>query len=99
LKRSLATWKRDDDTLPTLDYEALDVAGMELPPGWRGYGAKDYVEHPGTSTREQEVQTVRERITGQGGDRFAVQDALMPYEHLLPERYRSRNERIDEGFA
>jgi fumarate reductase flavoprotein subunit len=99
LKRSLATWRDDADTLPTLSYEALDVGKMELPPGWRGYGAKDYLVHPHTAAREQEVQAVRERITGQGGDRFAVQDALMPYEHLLPARYRSRNERIDEGFA
>ncbi len=45
LKRTLATW-RGDATLPTLDYEALDVGKMELPPGWRGYGAKDYVDHP-----------------------------------------------------
>ena len=22
---------------------------MELPPGWRGYGAKDYVDHPDTA--------------------------------------------------
>ena len=29
-------------------------------------------------------------------DRHAVQAALMPYEHLLPERFRGRNERIDE---
>jgi len=29
-------------------------------------------------------------------DRHAVQSAVMPYEHLLPERFRGRNERIDE---
>jgi len=32
-------------------------------------------------------------------DRFAIQEALMPYEHLLPERFRGRNERIDERFS
>jgi hypothetical protein len=31
-------------------------------------------------------------------DRFTVQAALMPYEHLLPTRFRGRNERIDERF-
>ena len=29
-------------------------------------------------------------------DRFELQRALMPYEHLLPARFRGRNERIDE---
>jgi len=98
LKRSLATWGHDDDTLPTLTYEALDVRKMELPPGWRGYGARDYVDHPHTPAREQEVTDIRERIGREGGDRFAVQQALMPYEQLMPVRYRGRNERIDREF-
>jgi fumarate reductase flavoprotein subunit len=92
LKRTLATWKHDDDTLPTLDYEPLDVTRMELPPGWRGYGAKDYVDHPDTQARLAEVERVRKS----GGDRHDVQQALMPFEHLLPERFRGRNERIDD---
>jgi fumarate reductase flavoprotein subunit len=46
LHRTLATWKNADDTLPTLAREPIDVMQMELPPGWRGYGAKDYVDHP-----------------------------------------------------
>ena len=33
-----------------------------------------------------------------GPDRFALQAKLMPYEHLLPPRFRGRNERIDERF-
>src|SRR4029079_9302800 len=37
LKRTLATWRGDADTLPALAYERLDVNQMELPPGWRGY--------------------------------------------------------------
>ena len=32
----------------------------------------------------------------QGADRYAVQSEIMPYDHLLPERFRGRNERIDE---
>ena len=48
LKRTLATWRDPSDTLPSLAYEPLDVMTMELPPGWRGYGAKDYVDHPDT---------------------------------------------------
>jgi fumarate reductase flavoprotein subunit len=93
LKRTLATWK-EGETLPKLGYEALDVKRMELPPGWRGYGAKDYTDHPDTPGRQAEVDRVKEKVA----DRFERQNALMPYEHLLPEPLRGRNERIDERF-
>jgi fumarate reductase flavoprotein subunit len=96
LKRTLATWANPDDLLPTLDYEALDVKRMELPPGWRGYGAKDYIEHPDTQGRAAEVAAIKARLAG--ADRFAVQQALMPYEALLPARFQGRNERLDEGI-
>jgi len=95
LKRTLATWKSDSDTLPTLSYEAIDIRRMELPPGWRGYGAKDYVDHPDTPTRQAEVEAARQ----QSGNRFELQQALMPFEHLLPQRLRGRNERIDEPLT
>jgi fumarate reductase flavoprotein subunit len=95
LKRTLATWKNDSDTLPTLNYEALDVSRMELPPGWRGYGAKDYIDHPDTPERQKAVEAIRAQYAN---DRFAMQKALMPYEHLLPAVLRGRNERIDERF-
>jgi fumarate reductase flavoprotein subunit len=92
LKRTLATWKNESDTLPNLSYEPLDIRRMELPPGWRGYGAKDYTDHPDTPTRQAEVDAIKEKVP----DRFERQRALMPYEHLLPQRLRGRNERIDE---
>jgi fumarate reductase flavoprotein subunit len=95
LKRTLATWKSESDTLPTLAYEPLDVKRMELPPGWRGYGAKDYTDHPDTAARQAEVDAVKEKYS----DRFERQHALMPYDHLLPKPVRGRNERIDEPFA
>jgi fumarate reductase flavoprotein subunit len=94
LKRTLATWRTPADTLPTLDYEPLDVMRMELPPGWRGYGNKDYVDHPDTPRRAAEVGALRDRLDGT--DRHGVQAALMPYEHLLPGYLQGRNERIDE---
>jgi fumarate reductase flavoprotein subunit len=94
LKRTLATWKGDADTLPSLAYERLDVNQMELPPGWRGYGAKDYVEHPDTPKRAAEVEALKLKMAG--APRFAVQEALMRYTPLLPEPLRGRNERIDE---
>ena len=94
LRRTLATWNDETATLPRLDYEPLDVMSMELPPGWRGYGAKDYVDHADTPRRAAEVAALRERMTGR--DRFALQDALMPYRSLLPPRFLGDNERIDE---
>jgi fumarate reductase flavoprotein subunit len=95
LKRTLATWKNESDTLPALAYEPLDIKRMELPPGWRGYGAKDYIDHPDTPARTAEVEAIRK---GAGPDRIALQAKLMPYEHLLPPRFRGPNERIDERF-
>ena len=92
LRRTLATWK-EGDALPTLDYEALDVMKMELPPGWRGYGAKDYVDHPDTRRRQADVDALKVK---HAGDRFALQRALLPYEDLLPPHLRGRNERLDE---
>jgi fumarate reductase flavoprotein subunit len=97
LSRTLAFWRSEDDTLPTLEYEPLDVMRMELPPGWRGYGAKDYIDHPDTAGRAAEVDRVRGEMAA--SDRFAVQQALMPCEGLLPARFRGRNERVGEGRA
>jgi fumarate reductase flavoprotein subunit len=96
LKRTLSRWGDEKDTLPTLTYEALDVNTMELPPGWRGYGARDYIDHPDTAGRQKTVDAIRAEHASTG--RFAVQEALMPYEQLLPPRFRGRNERIDERF-
>lgn len=94
LKRTLAFWKNEDDTLPTLEYEALDIMKMELPPGWRGYGAKDYIEHPNSAIRQAQVDDIKQKM--QDKDRFAIQEAIMPYQDQLPEAFRGRNERIDE---
>ncbi|HEY5999831.1 MAG TPA: fumarate reductase flavoprotein subunit [bacterium] len=96
LKRTLATWKGEQDTLPTLAHEPLDVKRMELPPGWRGYGAKDYIDHPDTPARQAEVDAIRAKLASSG--RWAVQEALLPYERLLPPALRGRNERIEERF-
>jgi len=94
LKRTLATWPDNDQALPTLDYENLDVMAMELPPGWRGYGEKDFIEHPDTSTRQTDIEQLKLKMAG--ADRYAVQAALMPYDELLPERYRCPNERLGD---
>ncbi len=94
LKRTLATWPGAGDMLPTLSYEPLDVKAMELPPGWRGYGAKDYIDHPDTPARAAEVAALRESMGS--GSRHQVQQALMPFADLLPPALRGLNERIDE---
>jgi len=97
LSRTLATWPDPGADLPTLRYEPLDVMTMELPPGWRGYGGRDHINHPDTERRTAEVASARERLAD--ADRFTVQAALLPYEHLLPAGVRGRNERFDEDLA
>ena len=95
LNRTIATWK-EGDTLPTLSYQNLDISKMELPPGFRGDGVKNYIENPESVKRQAEVDAIRAKMEAEGADRFAIQNALMPYEHLLPKRLKGKNERIDE---
>ena len=94
LNRTLATWSDAGGFEPTLSYEAIDVTRMELPPGWRGYGARDHIEHPDTADRRRDVESIREAHPG--ADRLTQQAALMPYEDQLPARYRGPNERLTE---
>jgi fumarate reductase flavoprotein subunit len=95
LSRTLARWPGADASSPELRYEALDVRRMELPPGWRGYGERNHIEHADAAEREAEV----ERATDSIKDRFELQDTLMPYEDLLPERYRGQNERLGRSYS
>ena len=97
LKRTLATWQDENATRPTLTYENLDIMSMELPPGFRGYGAKNYIEHPDTTRRTAQIEEIKASLNG--ADRFKMQTALMAYEHLLPEKYRGRNERLWETLS
>ena len=90
LRRTLARWPAGA-AAPVLDYEPLDVMSMELPPGWRGYGSKDYLPHPDAITRQQQV----DQVAGSVHDRFERQQQLMPFLDLLPPVYRQRNERFD----
>ena len=99
LSRTIATWKNENDTLPTLTYEKLDISKMELPPGWRGYGAKNYIDNPETPKRQAEVDAIRAKMEAEGADRYAIQDAIMPFHALLPKRLQGKNERIDEPLA
>jgi len=98
LKRTLMSWPDADASLPEVDYEALDIAQMELPPGFRGYGKDMTITHEQSELRQQEVARAEQENKDRGGDRFTLQAMLMPYEHLLPEKFRGKNERLDERF-
>ena len=39
---------------------------MELPPGWRGYGAKNYIDNPETPIRQKEVDEIRAKMEAEG---------------------------------
>jgi hypothetical protein len=54
---------------------------MELPPGFRGYGVKNIVEHPHSALRQAEVDELRAGHV----DRYKLQPALMSFKQLLPE--------------
>ncbi len=95
MKRTLARWEGEEAELPTLEYEELDIMRMELPPGWRGYGARDYIEHPDTALREAQIKQIIEGLPR--ADRHAQQAALMPFLELLPPHLRPRNQRLGES--
>lgn len=95
LKRTLAMWK-DGDTMPTLSYEPLDIMKMEIPPAFRGYGAKgNIIEHPDSAVRQKEVDEIREKMTAKGKGRYEIQEALMHYE--LQPKFKAPNERLGVG--
>ena len=94
MRRTLATWPGVEDELPSLSYEPLDIMRMEIPPGWRGYGAKDYIDHPDTALRQQQIDTTLAGL--EHADRDARQEALMPFKHLLPEHLRQHNQRLGD---
>lgn len=94
MRRTLASWPDAGADRPTLDYETLDILRMELPPGWRGYGARDYIEHPDTARRQARIEQI---LAGMGdADRHARQAALMPFKHLLPAHLRHHNQRLGD---
>ena len=89
LNRTLAHWPTGADA-PQLDYQPLAVSRMEMPPGWRGYGAKDHIAHPDAAQRQAEVDAIAVELQ----DPAARQQALLPFEGQLPMRYRGFNARF-----
>ncbi len=96
LKRTIMSWSDPEATLPDVSYESIDIAKMELPPGFRGYGKNLNIVHPQSEIRQQEVDALKEKLVSEGADRFALQQTLMPFRDQLPEKYRGRNERLYE---
>lgn len=95
LKRTLTSWK-EGDTMPTVTYEPLDIMKMEIPPAFRGYGAKgNIIEHPDSAIRQKEVDELREKLQKEGKGRYEIQDALMHYE--LQPKFKAPNERVGVG--
>jgi fumarate reductase flavoprotein subunit len=98
LKRTITSWPDENQTLPTVSYENIDIGTMELPPGFRGYGKDLTQHHPYTHVRSQEVQEKIKELEERGADRFEIQNALMPFMDKLPKKYQGINERFGENI-
>lgn len=95
LNRTLAFWNNESDTMPTLEYEPIDIMTMELPPGFRGYGSKgNIILHDDALKRQKEVDEVRDSMKKQGKNRIEIQDAIMPYR--LQREYKVINFRVGD---
>ncbi|MFA7083600.1 MAG: fumarate reductase flavoprotein subunit [Arcobacteraceae bacterium] len=95
LNRTLTTWANPNDLEPTITYEPLDIMTMEMPPAFRGYGAKGMIiEHELSEKRQNEVDEVTEKMEAEGKDRHEIQHALMPFD--LPMNYKEKNERAGD---
>ncbi len=99
LNRTITSWPDENQMLPTVTYEDIDISQMELPPGFRGYGKDMTRHHPDSPKRQEEVDKIREQLEAEGKDRFAIQEALMPFREMLPKRYQGKNERLYEPLS
>ncbi|EKG1826246.1 fumarate reductase flavoprotein subunit [Campylobacter jejuni] len=96
MKRTNTFWV-EGETLPRIEYEELDIIKMEIPPAFRGYGAKgNIIENPLSEKRQAEVDAIREKMEAEGKGRYEIQNALMPYE--LQAKYKAPNQRIGVDY-
>ncbi|EMY6696101.1 fumarate reductase flavoprotein subunit [Campylobacter jejuni] len=96
MKRTNTFWV-EGETLPRIEYEELDIMKMEIPPAFRGYGAKgNIIENPLSEKRQAEVDAIREKMKAEGKGRYEIQNALMPYE--LQAKYKAPNQRIGVDY-
>ncbi len=96
MKRTLTYWV-EGESLPRVEYDELDIMKMEMPPAFRGYGAKgNIIENPLSEKRQAEVDAIREKMEAEGKSRHEIQHALMPYE--LQPKYKALNQRIGVDY-
>ncbi|EAI0689938.1 TPA: fumarate reductase flavoprotein subunit [Campylobacter coli] len=96
MKRTLTYWV-EGESLPRIEYDELDIMKMEMPPAFRGYGAKgNIIENPLSEKRQAEVDAIREKMEAEGKSRHEIQHALMPYE--LQPKYKALNQRIGVDY-
>jgi fumarate reductase flavoprotein subunit len=98
LKRTITSWPDENQTLPTVNYEEINITTMELPPGFRGYGKDLTTHHPQTASRVSKVEEITKELEEKGASRFEIQEALMPFIDKLPSKYRGTNERFGENI-
>ena len=92
LNRTISYWENEDDLEPALKYEELDIMKMEMPPAFRGYGRKGFIlENSLSQKRQEEVDKI---IAEHQGDRYELQEKLMPYE--LQAEYKRKNQRLGD---
>jgi fumarate reductase flavoprotein subunit len=95
LNRTLTSWPDENQTLPTVTYQELDIMTMEMPPAFRGYGAKGMIiENELSEKRQAQVDEIAEKMQAEGKDRHEIQHALLPFD--LPMNYREKNERAGD---
>ena len=96
MKRTLTYWV-EGESMPRVEYDELDITKMEMPPAFRGYGAKgNIIENPLSEKRQAEVDAIREKMEKEGKGRYEIQDALMHYE--LQAKYKAPNQKIGVGY-
>ena len=96
MNRTLTYWV-EGESLPRVEYDELDIMKMEMPPAFRGYGAKgNIIENPLSEKRQAEVDAIREKMEAEGKNRHEIQHALMPYE--LQPKYKALNQRIGVDY-
>jgi fumarate reductase flavoprotein subunit len=98
LKRTITSWPDENQTIPSVSYEDINISKMEMPPGFRGYGKDLTHHHPMTQVRESSVDAIRQKLEKEGLNRFEIQNALMPFIDKLPKKYQGKNERLGENI-
>lgn len=96
MKRTLTYWV-EGESMPRVEYDELDIMKMEMPPAFRGYGAKgNIIENPLSAKRQEEVDKIREKMESEGKGRYEIQNVLMPYE--LQAKFKAPNQRIGVDY-